>query len=44
MLLRDQESAWQASCVDIPESRSLAVLAPLQDVDVGAGEMALFVE
>ncbi|XP_003925538.3 striated muscle preferentially expressed protein kinase isoform X5 [Saimiri boliviensis] len=25
-----------------PESRSLAVLAPLQDVDVGAGEMALF--
>ncbi|XP_047399285.1 striated muscle preferentially expressed protein kinase isoform X5 [Sciurus carolinensis] len=25
-----------------PESRSLAVLAPLQDVNVGAGEMALF--
>ncbi|XP_021568477.1 LOW QUALITY PROTEIN: striated muscle preferentially expressed protein kinase [Carlito syrichta] len=25
-----------------PESRSLAVLAPLQDVDVGAGEMVLF--
>ncbi|XP_012920953.1 striated muscle preferentially expressed protein kinase isoform X3 [Heterocephalus glaber] len=25
-----------------PESRSLAVLAPLQDVDVGAGQMALF--
>ncbi|XP_012583660.1 PREDICTED: striated muscle preferentially expressed protein kinase isoform X2 [Condylura cristata] len=25
-----------------PESRSLAVLAPLQDVHVGAGEMALF--
>uniref|UniRef100_F7CEU5 non-specific serine/threonine protein kinase n=1 Tax=Monodelphis domestica TaxID=13616 RepID=F7CEU5_MONDO len=25
-----------------PESRSLAVVAPLQDVNVGAGEMALF--